>query len=181
MEKLTLRSKPNYLLDVTQIESNKLAYQFVPVQLNDLITRLCAESKQIAAAHQITLTYTPTADLPPIPADEEKLEIALRNLIDNALKYTANGGQVTVSCEHDRTSLLIHVTDTGYGIPKADLEHIFTKFFRGSNIQSLVADGSGLGLFLVKQIINAHHGDVTVESVEGKGTTFTIELPLVEA
>jgi len=108
----------------------------------------------------------------------------LNNLVVNAIQYTSEGGKVVVSTGKEeaegRTWATVTVTDTGMGIPEEELPHIFERFFRGSRPQSMQIAGTGLGLPIVKEIVELHGGRVTVESLVGEGTTFTVWLPLAE-
>ena len=103
----------------------------------------------------------------------------LDNLLGNALKYTPVGGDIDVSIAHEADQLLLQIADTGPGIPPADQPHIFEKFYRGSNVPAKVT-GSGLGLAIVKSIVETHHGRIWVDSVYGKGSTFTVVLPTIK-
>jgi len=109
-----------------------------------------------------------------------QLRQALRNLIGNAIKYTPDGGVITVSLEHQSNLVRIKIKDTGYGIPSSDLPHIFDRFYRVRNNGHDDIEGSGLGLAIVKCIANGHGGAVTVESEVGKGSCFSFTLPLIQ-
>lgn len=169
----------NSLLDVTQLETEQLHYKREAHSVEQIAEDVVNEFEHNAASAGIQLSFEPPQQhLPQVSVDEEKIKMALRNIVDNAIKYTPKRGSVTVRCSSDANSASIHVADTGYGIPGDEQERIFSKFYRGSNIQTIQADGSGLGLFIVHEVVNQHGGDVTFESEVGKGTTFTIELPL---
>lgn len=109
-----------------------------------------------------------------------KVRQALRNLIGNAIKYTADGGTITLSIEQQSDTVHIRVRDTGFGIPPADLPHIFDRFYRVRNNGHDDIEGNGLGLAIVKSIIEGHGGDVSVESEPGNGSCFTLSLPLFQ-
>jgi signal transduction histidine kinase len=110
----------------------------------------------------------------------DKLRIAqvMYNLIDNAIKYTQRGGYVRAELTRSGKRAVLRVMDTGIGISKSDLIHIFDRFYRVDRARSRETGGTGLGLAIVKQVVSLHRGDVTVTSEEGKGSTFTVELPL---
>jgi len=110
-------------------------------------------------------------------ADSEKLSIALTNLIDNAVKYTPGGGRVRLTLRRENDFAVLSVSDNGVGIPKADWHRVFSKFFRASNVIRMETEGTGLGLFIVKNIIKRHGGEISFVSEEGQGTTFTFTLP----
>jgi signal transduction histidine kinase len=103
------------------------------------------------------------------------MEMALSNLLDNALKFTPTGGQIEVGAKKDEDSAVVWVDDTGVGISAEDFPHIFKRFYRGREHQD---EGSGLGLAIVESIVQAHGGEVQVESTPGEGAQFTIRLPL---
>ncbi|MEK7087029.1 MAG: ATP-binding protein, partial [Patescibacteria group bacterium] len=115
-----------------------------------------------------------------INIDPQRLGMALANLIENAIKYNVKNGEVTVSVEElkDRPFLKINVSDTGVGVPKEEINKLFTKFYRGENITQVEPNGSGLGLFIAKNIIQNHGGEIGVQSVPGRGSTFYFTLPL---
>ena len=113
--------------------------------------------------------------------DREKLSLAIRNLIDNSIKYTRTGGQITVSVWPEEGFLRIRVKDNGIGVPEKDKGLLFNKFYRAQNAVRFQTEGSGLGLYFVKSIIDKHNGSLMVESEEGKGSAFTISLPLDHA
>jgi len=121
-----------------------------------------------------------TTGLAPRRFAQPRLELVLSNLIDNALKYTPVGGNIGVSAEIAFAHLKVSVTDSGIGISKADRKKLFSKFFRGTNAIRLQTEGSGLGLFIVKNIVERHGGRVFVETEEKKGSTFSFTIPLVE-
>ena len=110
--------------------------------------------------------------------DAAQLERAVSNLVSNAVKFTPDGGRVTVDLALDRQSAVLTVSDTGIGIPKAEQGKVFDRFFRSSTSTLLAIDGTGLGLHIVHQVVNAHGGRVSFESVEDEGSTFTVRLPL---
>jgi signal transduction histidine kinase len=172
----------NNLLDVTQIEAQKFTYQFKPINIVELLEQVVHDAGQSAQAKDITIEVKDVEQIQSTPMiDADKMQIAFRNVVDNAIKYTPEGGLLTISCDENDDSVLIAFKDDGYGIPKAELPRIFTKFYRGSNIQSIQADGSGLGLFLVHEVVENHGGHIQIDSIENEGTTFTFSLPIKQA
>jgi len=111
-------------------------------------------------------------------AEPERLRDVLSNLISNAVKYTPEGGRVTVATQADDSRVTLEVADTGIGIPPEDQEHLFEEFFRASNAREFVQEGTGLGLSIVREIVEAHGGQIACASEPGKGTRFTVTLPL---
>ena len=117
-------------------------------------------------------------DAADVEGDLSKLSQVVYNVIDNAIKYTPRGGSVNVELTRSGKRAVIRVSDTGIGIPEADIAHIFDRFYRVDKARSRETGGTGLGLSIVKQIVNLHDGDITVTSVENQGSTFVIDLPL---
>ena len=110
--------------------------------------------------------------------DKQKMILVLQNLLENAVKYTPNHGRIEVVVECGKQFLKFKVKDNGVGIPAKDQKKLFSKFFRGDNVVRMQTEGSGLGLFIVNNIINRHGGDITCHSEEGKGTEFVFTLPI---
>lgn len=119
-------------------------------------------------------------DLPVIKGDQQRLVQVLINLISNAIKYSPQGGTVTVKARREENEVLISVHDEGIGIPEENQEKIFTKFYRVDSSDHREIGGTGLGLSICKEIIELHGGKIRVESHEGEGTRFTFSLPLTE-
>jgi signal transduction histidine kinase len=120
-------------------------------------------------------------DLPQVPADEEALGQAILNLLNNAIKYSRESKVIRIEVRRDGGKVLISVTDRGIGIPRSEQKKIFEKFYRGEGSLVHETKGSGLGLSLVAHIMEAHGGKVEVESAPGKGSTFTLVLPVGKA
>jgi len=114
-----------------------------------------------------------------VNCDSMKLTQVFYNLMDNAIKYTGRGGMVKIELVKKDKKAVAKVTDTGIGIPKEDQKHIFDRFYRVDKARSRETGGTGLGLSIVKQVVLLHGGDITVSSEEEKGSTFTVELPMV--
>jgi signal transduction histidine kinase len=110
--------------------------------------------------------------------DVEKMQIAIDNLIRNAIRYILRGGKVTVSLKCGEKEIEFFVKDKGVGIPKQQQKRVFTKFFRGANVMRMETEGAGLGLYIAKNIIEAHGGRIWFESELGKGTTFYFTIPI---
>lgn len=171
----------NDLLNVSRIENGKFGYKFEKNDFMKLISTLIENTALPSQARNIDVRLENRAGIiPDFMFDPEKLLIALQNIVDNAMKYTLPGGRVTIVVERQGDYIEVKVSDTGVGIPKADIPKLFSKFFRAANVIHLQTDGSGLGLFIVKSIIMRHGGQIWVDSTEGKGTTFTVVVPVVE-
>lgn len=150
------------------------------LEVNAVLTGLADEFKPQAQAKKQALTFQETEDSLKVEVDALKVRQALRNLIGNAIKYTGEGGTITLSTEHEGNTVHMHVKDNGFGIPAADLPHMFTRFYRVRNNGHDDIEGNGLGLAIVKTIAEQHGGSVSVESENGKGSCFTFSLPLVD-
>ena len=170
----------NNLLYVSRIENGKFGYEFKENDFSKLLEALRENSDIVFKEHGIELdidNHVPV--LPPFIFDFSNLLIALQNIVDNAIKYTPPNGKVKIAVDKEGDLLKITISDNGVGIPEAELPKLFTKFFRASNVVRLQTEGTGLGLFITKNIILRHGGSISVDSVEGKGTTFTIHISLI--
>ncbi|QQS15542.1 MAG: PAS domain-containing sensor histidine kinase [Candidatus Moraniibacteriota bacterium] len=170
----------NALLNVSRIELGTFAIQPEPTDVVELARDVLNELKPKISEKQLHIKEQFAEDLPKMLIDPKLTRIVFQNLLTNAVKYTPEQGNVSMSIamSQEKTKFSISVSDTGYGIPKEDQSRIFTKLFRASNIREKETDGTGLGLYIVKSIIEHSGGTVTFESEEEKGTTFTIELPV---
>ncbi len=167
----------NALLDVSRIDLGTFAILPVPTQVGQLTKQLMQE---VGAAHpgRAKMTVTMESGLPSVKLDPNLFRIVLQNLLTNALRYTPPTGRIKIALQRDGRWLKLDVTDTGIGIPAADREKIFGKFFRATNAQLEVPNGNGLGLFIVKAIADATGGSIQFSSIEKRGTTFTMRFPL---
>ena len=164
------------LLDVSRLESGQLTIERVPLDLGALARRVVEQLQATWAEHTVTL-HTPA--VPALVAgDGGRLEQVLQNLLENAIKYSPAGGPIVVQLARGATEIQLTVTDTGIGIPAEALPNLFRRFYRAGNAQAQHIRGSGIGLYVVSEIVNLHGGRVEVQSVEGQGTTVTIRLPL---
>ncbi len=169
----------NDILNVGKIEEGRFEYKFSRGSVTDIVDELLENFEVNIEKQGLTVVRDyPKQGLPVVLRDRDKLSLAIRNLLDNAIKYTQQNGIITVKAWGDKDFLRISVSDTGIGVPKKDLPFLFNKFYRAPNAVRLETDGSGLGLFFTKSIIDKHNGILTIESEEGKGATFTISLPI---
>jgi signal transduction histidine kinase len=168
----------NNLLDISRIESGRVQMEFRAVSPQET-TMEAVESFRTAAKDQgVTLEVELTEDLPQVWADKSRISHVFDNLLSNGLKHTPAGGKITVSAKPEENGVMFSVTDTGKGIPSEYLPRIFEQFFRVPDQGS--ESGAGLGLAIVKEIVEAHGGTVSVDSVEGKGCTFSFTLRSAE-
>jgi len=164
------------LLDLAKIETGR-AINLQPVKVNKFLDDNLSIFKLVAQDKNITLSFTPIDEEAVVPLDLERMEQVLQNLLSNAIKYTPTGGKVSLGAEITPVSIVIKIQDTGMGIPKDDLPHLFEKFYRVKNSAHMQVEGTGLGLSIVKSIVEKHDGTITVESEFYRGTTFSIHLP----
>jgi len=168
----------NDLLNVAHIEEGKFGFNFEKTSILPLIQKNFERFAPLAGEKGVWLEANFTKDnLPPISIDPEKMSLVMDNLLDNAIKYTSPGGKIKLELAYENNQIKITVADTGIGIPKSQLDRVFTKFFRGENALLFQTSGSGLGLYMIKNIIDRHCGTISVKSQENKGSIFVIMLP----
>jgi heavy metal sensor kinase len=166
------------LLFLSKADMGEVHLQTHRTNLTQLVSEICAQAKTIALSKGITIHTSNDSDVAVI-GDRLRLRQLLLNLADNAIKYTSEGGEMMISLERDDGRVRLRVTDNGMGIAPEDQPHIFDRFFRVDKARSREAGGSGLGLSICKWIVEAHGGEISVESELGKGSVFTVTLPLV--
>jgi two-component system phosphate regulon sensor histidine kinase PhoR len=165
------------LLRLARIEAGKLEVQLLPVNVLDMVTG-CAETSFLKSSQkQISIDVDLAQELPPMRGDAGLLRDVLQNLIDNAIQYTPPGGQIHVSALAREHEIVITVADTGIGIPLADQERIFERFYRVDAARSREAGGTGLGLSIAKHIVEVHGGRLWVQSEIGAGSRFSFSIP----
>jgi two-component system phosphate regulon sensor histidine kinase PhoR len=168
----------NDLLNTARIEAQEsLTPNYTLVDINALLEKVLLIQKQSTSRHELKLDIRGT--LPKIIGDEDKLDQVLTNLLNNAIKYSPNGGTITIHAVVDADNYLcVGVEDQGMGIPKDQLNKVFDKFHRVNNEDNRRIYGTGLGLFLVKHLVESVHlGKIWVESDVGKGSTFLFRIP----
>jgi signal transduction histidine kinase len=168
------------LLDLGRIDFG-VGLQVESSPVLDVLERVTGSLQLQAKQKKISLGVEIPKDLPhAIEADQALLHQALYNLVENALKYTPENGEVTVHLQTSPSALTFAIQDSGIGIPKNDMPRLFEKFYRGTNREALAERGTGLGLAIVKSIADRHGGKVWVESELGKGSIFYLEVPLTQ-
>jgi two-component system phosphate regulon sensor histidine kinase PhoR len=165
------------ILEVAKIESG-LVLDRRPVRLEDVAERVVRSFRPLAEPKGVKIDVLVKKDLPPVSADESKLERLLANLVGNAVKFTAQG-RVTVDLDAEGGVQVVRVADTGPGIPPEAADKLFSKFYRVRRPGEKI-EGTGLGLSIAKGIAEAHGGTLSVESTVGKGTVFSLRLPTAQ-
>jgi heavy metal sensor kinase len=167
----------NDLLFLSKADMGEVHLQRHRTNLTQLVSEICVQAETIAISKGIRIDTSNDSDVAVI-GDRLRLRQLLLNLVDNAIKYTSEGGAMMISLEKDDGKVRLNVTDNGMGIAPEDQPHIFDRFFRVDKARSREAGGSGLGLSICKWIVEAHGGEISVESEVGKGSVFTVTLPL---
>lgn len=165
------------MLCVSEMEAGALSIQEGEARLDQLFEELKAEFEHQAKDKGVTLKFTLPGKLPVIKGDRDKLLQAYHNVLGNAIKYTPEGGEVTLTADQSEEGLTVSVRDTGVGIAEADRQRIFERFYRTDDVRASGAQGTGLGLTLAKEIMLCHEGLIDVDSQPGKGSVFTLSLP----
>lgn len=169
----------NDLLDVTRIEEGRYLYQPTFSQFEELAQDVAQSYRAEARRRNIALVFDPPKEkFPRVLVDKEKMLLVVHNLVDNALRYSHEGGRVEIILSHDNKDVMFSIKDSGIGIPEEQKARLFEKFFRASNAKQVYTEGTGLGLYLSKNIIEAHEGKIWVESRVGEGSTFSFSLPI---
>jgi PAS domain S-box-containing protein len=164
------------LLDIGRIQVGGLSITRKPLELCSLVRALVEELQPSLEQHTVQLECE--ADALIVAGDAGRLEQVVQNLLQNALKYSPAGGVVMVRVYRQNDRACLSVSDRGIGIPKAAQADLFQQFYRATNVEAQQIQGMGIGLYVVKEIVTLHDGEITVESREGEGSTFTVSLPL---
>ncbi len=174
VDKLTEFS--HQFLDLAKVEAGMMEYHFVRCDLLPLLEPIL-EGARVSASRKRIGIHLESEPSPQVMADPEKLSIVFGNLFSNAIKYTHDGGIITVAIRPSPRGTRVDVRDTGIGIPESDIPKLFTRFYQAANVGTTKAKGTGLGLAIVKAFMEGHHGTVSVSSAVNEGTTFVLEFP----
>jgi signal transduction histidine kinase len=170
----------NDLHELAQAEARQLPMHFTHTDMADLVENVAGMFAPVAEAEGVGLKVDVGDDLPDVRADSARLSQVMNNLLVNALRHTPKGGCIELRAARENGHVRLDVEDTGEGISRDHLPHVFERFYRADRARSRATGGAGLGLAIAKAIIHSHNGDISVssEGVAGKGTIFTIRLPV---
>jgi len=173
-----MRELVSDLLIVSRLETAKLPLKKKEVSLEDLAREIIEELEPFAKASNVKLDLKAPKNLPKVFTDSSQVRLVIENLLDNAIRYIKEKGQVEIKLEKRRKNLYFEIKDNGVGIPKEDQKYIFQKFFRSENVMRYQTQGSGLGLYITKSIVKRSGGKIGFKSQEGIGSTFWFTLPI---
>jgi len=168
----------NDFLNVSRIQSGKFIIDKIPVDLSRLVEEEVNGLRPNATARGMKLIYKKPAKFPLVEVDEGKMRQVVMNFADNAIYYSHENSSIIISLGVEGNEIVFTVKDTGIGVPKSEKDRLFAKFYRAANAKIQRPDGTGVGIYLAKKVIDAHGGQIIFESVEGKGSTFGFRLPL---
>ncbi len=174
---LNMNETVNLLLDVSRFELGTMKVETTEVDMKALVKEVLASKKQLIITKGLLVASEGEGEIPEILGDPKLIKIIIENLLSNAIKYSPAGGKITMSIKEGPDNILFKIADTGIGIPIEDQQKIFTKLYRGSNVKKVEPSGLGLGLYLIRLIVDFNGGNIWFESEEGKGTTFFVEFP----
>lgn len=168
----------NDILDVSRLDNDTMKFEMRKINGKELIDEIIEDFKPAIEEKKLTLKVNVPTSLPNILGDFHRLSQVLKNLFTNAIKFT-DQGSITISAKQKDKKLIITVQDTGIGMNEFEAKKIFNKFYQSETSNSRKHEGTGLGLFICNEILKKHYGDITVESEKGKGSTFTVTLPIL--
>jgi two-component system, OmpR family, phosphate regulon sensor histidine kinase PhoR len=165
------------LTELSRIETGKAKLMLEPVDINPLLEEVLGQLSPQADRQQLSVHKELAAGLPPVQADKTRIRQVILNIVHNAIKFTGSGGKITVATRAHDGWVTVEVSDTGVGIARGDLPHIFERFYRGDRARS-GGTGTGMGLAIARHVVEAHGGRIWVQSQEGRGAIFSFSLPL---
>ncbi|MBU1062757.1 GHKL domain-containing protein [Patescibacteria group bacterium] len=168
----------NDLLDVSRIEEGKFGFNFKKTNFQEVVDVVISNTESLVLKNHQELKIEKPEKLPQIYLDKERMIMVLQNILSNAIKYTPEYGKIKIIIQVDKQFLYVKINDQGVGIPEKDQLKVFSKFFRAANVIKLETDGSGLGLFIAKNIIEEHKGKISLTSEEGVGTEVCFSIPI---
>lgn len=168
------------LSDIARLEAGRVRLNFQPLNLGEIVSEAVLSVEENIRERGLEISLYIPKDLPPVLADRERISQALRHLLNNAWQYTPAGGKISLSIQKSGGELVVSISDTGIGISPEDQARLFTRFFRADHPLVRERSGAGLGLSLVKSILELHGGRIWVESAPNSGSTFSFSLPLAQ-
>ena len=166
------------LLEVARSEAGRIEVKVETIDLAEQVNTVLKQLKVLSDKKSIKMIYNPQPNLPKVLAGSDKIKEVIKNLVDNAIKYTLGTGDITVEHEIKGKSLITHIKDSGLGISKEHQKKLFEKFYRIKTDETEKIKGTGLGLWIIKQLIERMNGNIWVVSEKGKGSTFSFSLPI---
>ena len=176
-ETMRLNTLASSFLDLARLESGRVQFHLTEFSLQPVLEECQQTMQGLAGESQVQIKLEVPTDFPPVKADRDKIKQLVLNLVSNAIKYNRSQGTVTITAALGEDEWTLAVRDTGMGLPASDIPHLFEKFYRMQASAGKV-QGTGLGLSICKQIVSGHGGSITVNSVLGEGTTFTVHFPI---
>ena len=162
------------LLELSSLESGQMPVHLAPVSITDLLDEIVERFHFVASSKGIELICHSREGLPYVMGEQRRLEQVFTNFVENALRFTPNGGKITLKAQRESDRVIVSVSDTGVGIPREHLPHVFERFYKVD--RSRRDHGTGLGLAISKHLVQALGGDISATSVEGEGSEFRVEL-----
>ena len=166
------------LLNITRIENNQFSLNIEDFNISDLVEEVVTNMSNEASIKKQNISVKKAKDIPLVSADKLKIEEVISNLLENAINYSPEDADITITLALKDKFVEVSVKDTGFGISYNDQKKIFSKFFRSENMNIKKIGGTGLGLYISSKIIDMHHGNISVVSNEGEGSTFSFKLPI---
>lgn len=167
----------NELLDASRIESKKMPFKPEPVNVSKFSDSVVKDFELLILNKKLLFEKRYGKSMDVLSVDSNIIRIVLQNLLSNAIKYTPEGGRISLTVDKVDRNLAIDISDSGYGMPKSQISKVFTKFFRADNIKTKEPDGTGLGLYIVKSVLDRIGGTISFDTEEGKGTSFHVTIP----
>jgi len=169
----------NDLLDVSRIQEGEIHLEFRQVKVEKVIQEIIDSFNTLIKSSKVSINFEIiNGPLPAVETDADKLKRIVINLLSNSIKYTPASGKIRITVEKSDDHIKVSVSDSGIGIPKKEHNKIFKKFFRGPNVIKLAPDGTGLGLYIAKSLVEVMGGKINFKSEEGNGTTFYFTIPV---